>query len=108
LIKGFGDEIKKKIVFVVEGNVPIDVNDRSIETKTIEAIISESDTNKLETPYNGSEKTKTIAAMEFRTKVLNGEMAMDEMTREGFRRLLNGLGIVFCDQGKVMDKYNSH
>lgn len=94
LIKGFGDEIKDKIVFVVEGVVPMDVNDRTIETKTIEAIISKNDTNKLDTPYDGSEGTKTLAAMEFRTKVINGKMTIDEVTNAGFQRLFKELGIM--------------
>ncbi len=94
LIKSFGEEIKDRIVFVAEGQVPEDVNDRTIETKTIESILSEIDTNKLDTPYDGSERTKTIAAMEFRSKVLSGEIIMDEFTRKEFRRLFEALGII--------------
>lgn len=93
LLKSFGEEIKEKVVFVVEGRVPDDVNDKTIETKTIEAILSEADMNKLDTPYDGKEETKTIAAMEFRSKVMSGEIEMDEVTREGFVRLFEELGI---------------
>lgn len=93
LLKSFGEEIKKKIIFVSEGHVPEDVNDRTIEVKTIESILSDDDTNKLDTPYDGTDKTKTIAAMEFRSKVLNGELVIDELTGENFRRLFKELGI---------------
>lgn len=94
LLKGFGEEIKDRIVFVVEGGVPEDVNDRTIVAKTIESVISESDTNKLDTPYDGSDKTKTIAAIEFRSKVLGGEIEMDEQTRKGFLRIIKELGVM--------------
>lgn len=97
LIKSFGEEIKEKIVFVVEGRVPDDVNDRTIETKTIEAILSETDTNKLDTPYDGYDETKTIAAMEFRSKVMSGEINMDEVTRKGFVRLFEELALIYLD-----------
>lgn len=93
LLKGFGDEIKEKIVFVVQGDVPEDVNDKTIETKTIEAVLSENDTNKLETPYDGSDSTKTIAAMEFRNKVIGGEIEMDQFTKNGFLRIFKELDI---------------
>ena len=93
LIKSFGEEIKERIVFVAVGHVPEDVNDRTIEVKTIESILSDNDTNKLDTPYDGTDKTKTIAAMEFRSKVLNGELVIDELTGENFQRLFRELGI---------------
>ena len=73
--------------------MPDDVNDRTIESKTIEAILSEHDTNKLDTPYDGNDETKPIAAMEFRSKVMSGEIEMDEVTRKGFVRLFNELDI---------------
>lgn len=93
LIKSFGEEIKDRIVFVVDGHIPEDVNDRTIETKTIESVLTEIDSNKLNTPYDGSEKTKTIAAMEFRSKVISGEIEMDELTKNGFKRLFRNFGI---------------
>lgn len=94
LLKGFGKEIEDKIVFVVEGNVPEDVNDRTINMKTIESIISETNANQMVTPYDGSEKTKTIAAMEFRSKIMSGEIIMDEMTKNGFQRLFVELNVI--------------
>lgn len=93
LVNSFGEEVNDKIVFIADGYVPDDVNDRTIATKTIEWILSDNDSSKLETPYDGTDKTKTISAMEFRSKVMNGEIIIDEITTDGFLRLFRKLGI---------------
>lgn len=89
LLKNFGQEISKKIIFVVDGDVPKDVNNRTIETKTIEYILSEEDMNNLETPFDGTDATKTLTAVEFRSKVINGDINIDETTRKNYQRLFD-------------------
>ena len=93
LIKAFGEEIKSKIVFVVDEGIPEDVNDKSITTKTIEAILSVNDTKQLEISYDGTEKTKTLAAIEFRSKVFNNDLLIDEVTSNNYQQLFTRLGI---------------
>ena len=94
LVKHFGEEIKAKITFVEDGIIPEDVNDRTITSKTIETIISKQVNRQLDHPFYGSDEKKTIAAVGFRTKVLNNEIEIDETTYTNYRRLFIQLGII--------------
>ena len=75
------------ILMVFPGQVPEDVNDRNVKPRTIENLLSESTNSKLSTPYNGTNETKTIAALEFRERVYNNEIEVDEETMDNFKQL---------------------
>ena len=94
IVKKYGQEIADNIFTVFPGRVPEDVNDRSIEHKTIENLLSASVNDKLSVPYNGTNETKTIAALEFRERVYSDEIDVDEETISNFRQLFTRLGII--------------
>lgn len=93
IIKNFGEEIKDKIIFVVDEIVPKDVNDRTITYKTIESILSSDMMNELENKYDGTTDTKTICATEFREKIMKNKIEVDEETKENYKTLFSRLGI---------------
>lgn len=92
LLKNFGEEIEEKIIFVVDGDVPSNVNDKTVDTKTIENLLSEKDMNKLDTPYDGTDQTKTISAMEFRSKIIQKDILIDDYTYNSYKCLFEKMG----------------
>ena len=93
LERKYGNKISDFVCMVSSEPIPINVNDKSIETKTIEDLISESDKQKLQTPYDGTNATKTISALEFREKIIAGEIIADEETVNNYKLLFKRLKI---------------
>lgn len=87
ITKKYGQEMGDSIFMVFPGQVPEDVNDRNVEPRTIENLLSENTNSKLSTPYDGTNETKTIAALEFRERVYNNEIEVDEETIDNFKQL---------------------
>ena len=94
IVKKYGQEVADNIIMVFPGRVPEDVNDRSIEHKTVENLLSDSTNRKLQTPYDGTNETKTIAALEFRERVYNDEIEVDEETINNFKQLFMRLSVI--------------
>ncbi|KUP04442.1 hypothetical protein Q75_15755 [Bacillus coahuilensis p1.1.43] len=61
--------------------------------KTIESLISEDDSKKLSSPYDGSSSSKKLAAKEFHDKVVNREIQLDTETVSNFKTLFAALNI---------------
>ena len=88
MLKVNGDDVKKRIIFVKEEPVPSNPNEQSVSECQIEGLISKDVWNQMETPYNKTNDTKAIAAFEFNSKVKNGMIRVDDLTRSNFRKLL--------------------
>ncbi len=60
---------------------------------TTESLVAAEDNDKLANKYDGTTATKTLAAKEFMDKVLSGELAVSETTKNNFMQLFVALGI---------------
>lgn len=94
LINKLDDTLKNKIIFV-NCTTEIDASQIRISPKTIESLIIDDDYKKLNTPYDGTYSTKTIAAKEFYDKVVNKEIELGEGTVSNFKVLFRTLKIEY-------------
>lgn len=68
-----------------------DIN--SSNSETTESLIASYDNSKLDTKYDGTDKTKTLAAKDFHNKVISGHLIPEQSTRDNFKKLFEALGI---------------
>lgn len=92
LINKLDETLKSKVFFV---NCVLEPDDKEMKLfpKSIESLICEDDFKKLNTPYDGTNDTKVLAAKEFYDKVNTQEIVPEKATILKFKRLLNQLGV---------------
>jgi predicted ATP-dependent endonuclease of OLD family len=87
------DETLEDKIFFVSCNEEVARKKMESTPKTIESLISKTDSKKLSTPYDGSSSSKKLASKEFHDKVINKEIELEDETVSNFKALFKALKV---------------